>query len=428
MRNDVKKYCSLGFVNFFLKHVRGQSDFSFKTMNFNRYINIIRDKNLLIFILFVCAMLTQFSCRKPFEPTLNSPQTGYLVVEGFINVKGVTAIELSRTKKLEEQVVYKPELKANVQIIGENSNTYEVKEKTNGLYESDILDLPAQKYHLKIKTADGKEYESKLIEGKPTPPIDSLSWEREQAGVGIKVNSHDDQNKTKYYKWTYDEVWEIHANVPVIYKFINQINPSINTDSISVVNRTLDEQKKIYYCWQNNSSSEILLGSSAKLSKDIISSPINFIPNDNVRLAILYSINVKQTALDLDGYNFYLNLKNNTETNGSIFDHQPSETTGNIVCLTDPQEQVIGYVGVATVEEKRIFIQPLPDWNYKFLCNYEVLKISLNQDTLAKYVASYQPIDYVFAGPVLIGYQVINSGCADCATRGDNKRPSFWPN
>ncbi|MBK0383930.1 DUF4249 domain-containing protein [Pedobacter sp. SD-b] len=371
-------------------------------------------------------MLTQFSCRKPFEPTLNSPQTGYLVVEGFINLKGVTSIKLNRTKKLEEQVVYKPELKAKVQIVGENSTIYEVKEKTDGLYESETLDLPAQKYHLKIKTADGKEYESKLIEGKPTPLIDSVSWKREQNGVEIKVNSHDDQNKTKYYKWTYDEVWEIHANVLANLKYVKSNIPGTNITYIGVARRTPEEIKQVYNCWQYGSSNQILLGSSAKLSKDIISSPINFIPNDNVRLAVLYSINVKQTALDLAGYNFYLNLKNNTETNGSIFDHQPSETTGNIVCVSDTGEQAIGYVGVATIQEKRIFIEPMFNSNYKFPCNTDILKIFSNQDTLAKYAPNYQPIDY--DSPSLQSYIIVDSRCADCTFWGDNKRPPFWPN
>ncbi|HET8829917.1 MAG TPA: DUF4249 domain-containing protein [Pelobium sp.] len=397
-------------------------------MIFNRYISLIRDKNLPISILLICAMLLQFSCRKPFEPMLDSPLTGYLVVEGFINVNGVTTIKLSRTKKLGEQRLFKPEFEAQVQIIGENALAYDVREKNDGVYESDVLELSGQKYQLKIKTADGEEYESKIVEKKITPPIDSVSWNREQNGVQIKVNSHDDQNKTKYYKWTFDEVWEINAAFPVDYKFVNTITPGTNSSFITVVERTPAEKDEIYYCWQGGSSNQILLGSTAKLSEDIISFPVKFIPNGNPRLEILYSINVKQIALDLDGYNFYFNLKGNTETNGSIFDRQPSETTGNIICTSNPQEQVIGYVGVGTVEEKRIFIEQLKDWNYRFLCNTDVKNISLAQDTLSKYAPGYQPIGIRYNGPTIIGYQIAISQCVDCTVRGSNIRPVFWPN
>src|SRR6476659_4848915 len=125
----------------------------------NLYHRFKHSNKDIIFGLLVGAMLIQFSCRKPFEPILSSPETGYLVVEGFINVRGVTSIRLTRTKKLEDASV-KPELKADLQIVGENSAIYEVKEKGNGLYQSDSLNLPLQKYQLKIKTADGKEYES----------------------------------------------------------------------------------------------------------------------------------------------------------------------------------------------------------------------------------------------------------------------------
>ena len=43
-------------------------------------------------------------------------------------------------------------------------------------------------------------------------------------------------------------------------------------------------------------------------------------------------------------------MQKNAESLGSIFDEQPTQITGNIHSVTNPSEQVIGYVSAGTVE------------------------------------------------------------------------------
>src|SRR4030095_7378655 len=69
-----------------------------------------------------------------------------------------------------------------------------------------------KKYRLYIRTRDGKEYISDFTAIKHTPPIDSISWQRENGGVRLYVHSHDAQNGTKYYQWKYEETWEFHSD------------------------------------------------------------------------------------------------------------------------------------------------------------------------------------------------------------------------
>jgi len=113
-------------------------------------------------------------------------------------------------------------------------------------------------------------------------------------------------------------------------------------------------------------------------------------------------------------------MKKNTESLGSIFDPQPSNSTGNIRSLSDPQEPVIGYVGVEEVKSKRIFIenrQLPPDWN-PLWGKCELIKV--NPDSVFFYygLPVYFPVDKDYGT-----YRY----CADCTTRGTTKKPSFWP-
>ena len=110
-----------------------------------------------------------------------------------------------------------------------------------------------------------------------------------------------------------------------------------------------------------------MLGSTAKLSQDIVYLPIASIPKDHGSLSVLYSIKVKQYAWTKEGYNFLDIMRKNTEIVGSVFDAQPSQLNGNIHCVTDPTEKVIGYFNISPVREKRIFINnsEVPDWRYE---------------------------------------------------------------
>ena len=116
-------------------------------------------------------------------------------------------------------------------------------------------------------------------------------------------------------------------------------------------------QEAVGICWKSQNSSSILLANSLRLESDIINeAPIVLIPESDDRILVRYSILVKQYALSSDAYNFFELMKKNSEEIGSIFSPQPSELRGNIHCVTNPDEYVVGFITSSTVTEKRIFI------------------------------------------------------------------------
>lgn len=369
-------------------------------------------------------------CKEKFIPSFQSPITGYLVVEGYLSSGAEpTSITLSRTTKLYDTSTMIYERNAQVNIIGQNQEVYQLTESAAGVYTSASLSLNnSEKYHLQIKTQDGKEYASDDATVKQTPDIDSLTWARENGGLNVYVNTHDPQNTTRYYHWKYEETWEFHATYysSLIYTY-DQNNQPIG---VAFRNPYQSVDTTIHKCWNDVTSTNINLGSSEKLAQDIINLPIIFIEQGSVKLSVLYSLNVRQYALSRDAYLFFQKIKKNTEEVGSIFDAQPSELQGNIHCISNPAEVVVGYVDISQEKVKRVFIKnsDLPGWNYKTDCA-EII-IDNNPDSIHKYGIGLNPT-VVFStgisGSVKQFYATPEINCMDCTLTGSNVRPTFWP-
>jgi hypothetical protein len=376
---------------------------------------------LLLFILFG-------ACKDKYMPNIKYPLTGFLVVEGYINSgKDSTMIYLSRTSGLDSIQIF-PESGAQVEVQSEQGASYPLNEQKAGKYAVGQLPVdPAQKYRLHIKTSNGKEYLSDLSEVKISPAIDSISWKTGTDLVTIYVSTHDDQEKSIYYQWNFDETWQYSS--PYISNFI--YDPTApNHDSLGLLPRT---DGAVYNtCWLNNQSDNINIGSTLSLNADVIHEfPLQTISYDGSnRLVYRYSILVKQTVLSKDGYEWKQKLKKNTEELGSIFDAQPSETGGNVHCLSDPTEQVIGFIGCSSQTEKRIFINryELPDvYVFTGYENCSVDSIGLEKVPLVFGSGYSWVIDVIHKGGTITGFTGSPRGCIDCREKGGiNIKPLFW--
>ena len=77
---------------------------------------------------------------------------------------------------------------------------------------------------------------------------------------------------------------------------------------------------------------------------------------------MLYYIDVKQNRIRKEAYDYFVNLQRNIEQAGSIFSPIPSERRGNISCVSDPKEWVIGYVDVTNTTIMKRFMPELRDF------------------------------------------------------------------
>jgi hypothetical protein len=377
-------------------------------------------------IAYCCLTILLLCCRDKYDAPVKAPVTGYLVVEGYISANGPAEIHLTRSIPLSDTAKLINETLAKVQLQGRDNSNYTLAETPGGIYTNSLLNLNrTQQYRLYIKTKDGKEYASDYVGVKIAPAIDSVGWIRQDGGVQIYVNTHDPNNNTWYYRWTTEETWQFQS---VYYTSLDFLRDPSSGEIIGVTwrnaNRTPD--LSLYTCWGNENSTSLILGSSVKLSIDSIQKPLVFIQPASVKLSILYSVLIKQYALGKDEYDYLNKMRTNSEETGNIFGRLPSELKGNIHCLSNASEPVIGYIGIANRQEKRIWINKsdVPDWRYYMPCETYVVPVDS-----AKYYSQYMPtsvVDYDMNGNIST-YLGVEPHCVNCTLRGTNKKPSFWP-
>lgn len=392
------------------------------------------------YILFVFLLAFFFiKCTKPYAPKAITNTGNYLVVEGTINTGNTsgdsTTILLSRTVALNSLSSANPELGATISIQDNQNQNYPLIAYGNGIYKSAALNLDnTRQYRLAINTKDGKSFLSDYSSPIVTPPIDSVGFsivnnKQQSTGLQIYVNTHNPNNNTHYYRWDYSETWMFNAKY-----YSNYVS-----NGGKMVMRSGTQQ--VFQCWASGISTNINLGSSAKLVQDVIyQNPITFIPSTSEKIETRYSILVKQYALTANAYNYYSLLKQNTEQLGSIFDAQPSQLTGNIHCTSNPGLPVIGYITVGTVQQKRVYINnsQIPNnWqpNYPYDCLPDTAYIVDPKPPYTRQVDIYLiPLPSPFRATVaivspvdsIIGYQYVEAGCADCTLRGTTTKPNFW--
>ncbi|TGE27634.1 DUF4249 domain-containing protein [Hymenobacter metallicola] len=372
------------------------------------------------YLLGLLLWLTLPGCVDPFEPDVISSPPSYLVVSGFINLSGPTTIRLSRTQGVANTAAPAVEAKATVTIRDEAGTSYTLTEQTPGTYTSAALSLnPARKYQVRLRTAAGRDYASALVTPKPAPPIDKITWAVENRGVQLYLSTHDASNVTRYYRWTYTETWEFHSAYRSGLQYVNgRMEP-----------RTED----IFQCWGTAGSITIELNSTARLNQDVVANyPLILLPPSSVKLRFKYSVLVRQYAQTPEEYAYWEQLKSNTESVGGLFDPVPTQLTGNVQCLTDASEPVIGYVGAGSVTEKRIFIAST---ELPLTQRYETGYNCAAPDTvpLPSVPAVFSspavlPLYTVYApmSNTIVGYSSASTECTDCRRRGTNVRPDFW--
>ena len=153
--------------------------------------------------------------------------------------------------------------------------------------------------------------------------------------------------------------------------------------------------------------------------------PVLFISNESDRLSVRYSILVNQYSLNQDEYLYWEKLQRISQEVGGLYDIIPSSVPGNVFCVEDPAEQVLGYFSVSGKTSERLFIRE----NFRGLvnlyrdCPSDTIygnKVIPNLD-----ISAWVIVDEPYLSPP---YRVITNKktCADCSVRGTTVKPDFW--
>lgn len=378
-------------------------------------------KNSLVKIGSWVLVLLAGGCVDPYRPPEISDPNTYLVVNGFFDSApgATTTIQLSWSQNLTDSKLPTAETNARLTIESAHNATYSLTEKSAGVYSlSGVTAQPGETYRLHIQTASGLTYYSDYVPVTMSPAIDSISWQVENDGVQINVNTHDPQNTTHYYRWEYDETWEYTAAYYSLFVYND-------------TNRTIDRRNEdVFNCWGSSNSRNIRVHSTVRLSQDIVSQfPLIAIPGSSIKFQSKYSILVRQYALSQAGYEYYDQLAKITQNIGSIFDPQPSQITGNIHSTNDPTNLALGFFWAGSVTSQRIFIRKsqLPGWvtiTGDGYCDTDTLTAEQIRDSPTGIVSEYIPSP---PPPPPYAYLTAPLACIDCRLKGGiTKKPDFW--
>ena len=386
--------------------------------------------NIFLPALFSCLFF--YACITEYNATGINEVGDILVVEGIIT-DNETCITLSKSVNLKGD-------EWNITTAISNARVYvECDDGSKTIAEPDIatnwkgqyfiktgkLDL-AHKYCLKIEideqenssggdwsSAPTKTYEYCSDYSYPieTPQIDSIFWKKRgiRQPVTIYVSTHDEWNRVLYYRWSFEEDWEVHSEV-YYYPYT-------------------------YYCWNSAKNTELLLGSTEQTVFGRLTDIITEMSCDSKKLKELYRITVKQNAISKKAYNYFTNIEKNAKQAGSIFSPIPSELRGNITCVTDPGRPVIGYVDVSTTTKNHMFITEA-DGVYEEIFNYDIGCGFFTADSLRKLYPEIAPnlpnnyIQYNTSSPPTPPILYVKIDCVDCSWEGNasTNRPDDWPN
>jgi hypothetical protein len=281
------------------------------------------------------------------------------------------------------------------------------------------MTLPlTQTYRIAITTHDGRKYASDGVPVRQTPLMDSAYYE-EPGDFTVYVDTHDPSGNTRYYRWDYVETWEHDAQLMSPWIVVNgMVTPADSTNQ-----RT--------NCYTTVPSTKILLGSSQKLSQDVISRfPIIVVPNGDPRINQKYSVLVRQYALTAEAYAYWSLVQKTSQQLGTLFDLQPSQLIGNIRCLTNPGEPVIGFMSASSIDQQRIFVyqSELLNWIHNppiYQCDTMGVPVSpIDYRIYSETDTNWAPYYYRgISGPLILA----TKNCVDCLKfGGTNQKPPYW--
>ncbi len=312
---------------------------------------------------------------------------------------------------------------ATVKVIGNSEYLFE--EDESGIYKSrdSFAAQPGINYQLNI-LANGKEYESELMELLGTNIIDQLEANRidyrGENGVAITLNNQTSNGTANYYKYEYVETFKFNSN----YFKVNDI---ILIDGLPV---EVPKQKEEYTCYRTTNSQEIILANTNSLSENSVNDLlIKFIESSNPGVSNRYSLLVKQFIISREAYTYYEILKELSSSDNLFSQSQPGFFAGNISNINNPDEKVIGFFNVSSVSEKRIF------FNYEDFYEPESIRPRFVPFAACEAIAPSIPTLIVqleqdavrwsetTPGGVLL---VVPKRCVDCTVFGTNVKPEFW--
>ncbi len=383
----------------------------------------LRKQFTLIFLLSVTV-----SCIKSFEPVIESDAADRYVVSGMVSDKeGWHEVEVSVTSPIQSPA-YRPLTGCQVRILDDKGNVFQAEEFAAGHYHAFIQQQylsPETSYKVAVTTPEGDVLESDFDKMSKGPPIDSVYYAVKKIPTGdpsisnsvmqfyVDLDATGGDN-SRYYKWEIIETWEYTAKHPVEYFYDGDFHTVKPPDSTN------------YVCWVTTTAKNVYTVSTTNLSQNAYRQfPLHWIDGNTSRLGVLYSMLVRQQALSEAAYNYWEQVRANSNDGGGLYEKQPLAVKGNIRSLTNDNKYALGFFYAAAISERRYFYKPVegidPAFRKKFCSEDPLGKFGWKEFSKSDY-----PVYYYFNLQGIL--RILSLDCVDCRAQGGTTvKPDFWP-
>lgn len=379
----------------------------------------------LIYIL--TAMMAAVSCVYPFSVDVNAVDTDSIVIEGDIVIGGTSHFKMSEMQVFEGTSHLQPEsIPALFTVEDDKGGSY----KANANGDLKLITAPAdRRYRLHATNLmNGKEYVSSWQTILEPCEIDSLSYVTNAEGrsldLSISLHGSDD---TRFYQLMMDEAWEYTTLYHATHYYLPPSQDLPDEFKSTGMLARYENGENTYYCWKTHEIPELNVISTEELSENrLINERIHIVPASDDKLSYIYCLNVAAMTISREHHAYLKHLNDVSNYTGSLFSPNPSEMHGNIRCVNDTTEFVVGYIGAGKVSAARVFYDDNDHHFYERKHQtYELENLSPPMWYRSWKYGSMLPV----SGNPVQGYEWADKRCVDCTLAGGTKnKPDYWPN
>jgi len=282
------------------------------------------------------------SCVEDYEVPVTENVSDILVVEGNIIANTNCKFHLSTLTKLDASPDYTKThyvSKAYVMVCGSDGSVlYASNSDANvGDYNVYVGDLNPDVYywlHIKIGYDSGQSYSSQPMRPLFTEDVTELTYDTKRADGEVDFAiSTADPGEERYYRWEYDEVWEINTPYRAEWEYV----PA--TGGFQRVAKLTQRG------WDHDYQHPIIVATNKEIGNTAFKKKVLYTINHvDLRLQTYYFTQVRQVAISKEEYEYISILQSQSYDMGGLFTPMPSELPSNINGYNG--YKAIGFVGV----------------------------------------------------------------------------------
>lgn len=308
-------------------------------------------KRIFYSLFSLCLTFGFFACIDEIGLNVDTEQRS-IVIDGFVTdslVDFQLKIAESSVIGVGNDNILDPVSGATVQLLDTDGGVYPYTELADepGTYEIYTFKaLRGKSYFIDIILSDGRHYQSIPQTLRSQSSIENISYEvgeetfRNNAGELITENiisakiatNFSEAEVPPFLRWRVSGQYQVQENYPMA------LNPrrcyvGVNLDLNDI--RILDASQ---------------INGGALFEQVIAQTPYDF------RFGEQFCFHVSQFSISEEEFNYWNNIKEVIDIDGSLFDPPPGTVIGNIRNVDDPNDVAVGYFSVASVFFKRYFV------------------------------------------------------------------------